>query len=74
MPYQKKTIAPLCKRDHACRGTHTYCRPALPLDGDKFYFVGQADKNSDCPYIKKYGDLHTCDCPVRQEIYQRYRI
>lgn len=30
---------------------------------------------SDCPYLKKFGyDHYVCSCPVRNEIYKRYRI
>ncbi|MBA3004857.1 MAG: hypothetical protein FP813_13580 [Desulfurivibrio sp.] len=73
MSEKKTTMASLCEREHACRGEHSYCRPALPIDGDNFYFVGhQGDE--ECPYKKKYGSLHTCDCPVRVEMYQRYKI
>ena len=72
MDEKKKPLASLCKKEHACRDAHNYCRPAFPLDGDSFYFVGQGEK--DCPYQQKYGSLYTCDCPVRIEIYQRYKI
>jgi len=72
MPETKKTLAPLCERAYACREGITYCRPAFPIDGDLFYFVSQGDK--ECPYKKNYGRLHTCDCPMRLEIYQRYKI
>lgn len=72
MTVKDKTIASQCKRGHACRTSPIYCRPAYPIDGDNFYFVGQGDE--ECPYKKKYGSLHTCDCPLRLEIYQRYKI
>ena len=72
MAEDKKIIAPLCKKDHSCRSGQVYCRPAFPIDGNYFYFVGQGDE--ECPYNKIYGSLHTCDCPVRLEIYQRYKI
>lgn len=72
MTEQGKTLAPLCRRAYACRETHSYCRPAFPIDGKNFYFVGEGDVK--CPYMKKYGTLYTCDCPVRQEIFQRYKI
>lgn len=73
MTDKKDTLAPLCKRAYACREAHTYCRPAFSIDGDNFYFVGQ-EGDEECLYKKKYGSLHTCDCPVRLEIYQRYKI
>mgnify|MGYP001486957991 CR=1 FL=1 len=72
MPEENTTLAPLCPKAYACRETHAYCQPAFPLDGDKFYFVGQGEE--ECPYKEKYGTLHTCSCPVRQEIYRRYKI
>lgn len=72
MTDKKNTLAPLCQRAYACREEHTYCRPAFPIDGNNFYFVGHGDEA--CPYKKQYGSLHTCDCPVRLEIYQRYKI
>lgn len=74
MTGKKNIIAPLCKRDHACRETHTYCRPAFPIDGDIFYFLSHGDEHEDCLYKKEYGSLHTCDCPVRREIYLLYKI
>lgn len=74
MTKKENIIAPLCQRSYACREAHTYCRPAFPIDKDNFYFVGQGNENEDCLYKKKYGSLHTCDCPVRLEIYQRYKI
>jgi hypothetical protein len=63
----------LCRRAYACRKENIYCQPALPIDEDNFYFVGSGD-DDDCLYKKTYGSLYTCDCPVRQEIYRRYRI
>lgn len=72
MTDKKDTLAPLCKKAYACRETHIYCRPAFPLDRDNFYFLGQ-EGDEECPYKKKYGSLHTCECPVRLEIYQRYK-
>jgi len=75
MTETKNTLAPLCQRAYACREAHTYCRPAFPIDGDNFYFTGQdASGDAECAYKKKYGSLYTCDCPVRLEIYQRYKI
>lgn len=75
MSEKKNILAPLCKRAYACREAHTYCRPAFPIDGDNFYFVAQDGQgDAECPYKKEYGRLHTCDCPVRLEIYQRYKI
>lgn len=68
----ENSISPLCLKAYACRDKQVYCRPAYPIDGDNFYFYCQGDE--DCAYQKKYGSLHTCDCPVRQEIYQRYKI
>jgi hypothetical protein len=72
MTEKKKTLAPLCKRAYICRTEETYCRPALALDGNNFYFIDQGNK--DCLYRKDYGRLHTCDCPVRMEIFRRYKI
>ena len=75
MTEKKNSSAPLCKRAYACRESHTYCRPAFPIDGDNFYFVAQGGQGDEaCPYKKQYGSLYTCDCPVRLEIYQRYKI
>jgi len=75
MTDKKNILAPLCKKAYACREEHSYCRPAFPIDGDNFYFIGQSDQSEEeCLYKKKYGSLHTCDCPVRLEIYQRYKI
>ena len=75
MTETKNTLAPLCQRAYACREEHTYCRPAFPIDGDNFYFAGHDDQgDAECPYKKQYGSLYTCDCPVRREIYQRYKI
>lgn len=72
MTEKKETLAPLCQRDYACRETHAFCQSAFPIGGDKFYFIGQGER--ECPYKQSYGTLHTCDCPVRQEIYRRYKI
>ena len=72
MTEEKKILAPLCKKAYACRAKNTYCRPAFPIDSVKFYFVGPGDE--ECPYQKKYGSLYSCECPVRQEIYRRYKI
>ena len=75
MTEKEKTLAPLCNRAYACRSAHTYCQPAFSIDENKFYFSAQVDQgDGDCLYKKKYGFLHTCDCPVRLEIYQKYRI
>lgn len=72
MTKKKNVEAPLCRRAYACRTEQIYCHPAFPIDGDNFYFIGHGEK--ECDYKKTYGSLHTCDCPVRLEIYRHYKI
>lgn len=66
-------LATLCRKGHCCQNQRVYCWPAHPIDGENFYFIGSGESD-DCPYKSSYGSLYTCSCPMRKQIYKRYKI
>jgi hypothetical protein len=68
----KKTVG--CKKEFACLSgdQKNLCEieECLP---DTIYFV-KCLKDETCSYAIPYGPTYFCMCPVRREIYSRYRV
>lgn len=48
------------------------CRIICHMSGN-VYFV-KCEGNKDCPYLEPHKKTELCNCPVRNEIYHRYKI
>ena len=60
-----------CHTDFAClKGTPLHCKVEQFLGAELLVCA----KKDDCPYKLSYGDGYFCTCPVRKDIYKRYRI
>ena len=51
---------------------HTLCKVKECIN-DKIYFLECVD-NKHCNYRISFGQFNTCSCPIRQEIYNKYKI
>lgn len=69
-----KALAPLCKHDFACLkpGHHALCKVQDCING-KVHFIECNDQNY-CVYRTSFGYGHICSCPVRKEIYNKYKL
>ena len=55
---------PMCSKD----------RPMCPVDIPLESMLFVKYKDNDCTYKEEYGAYYLCTCPVRFEIYNRYKI
>jgi len=49
------------------------CCDVVRVLSDLVYYVTRAP-NGPCPYETPIGDFTICKCPIRQEIYNRYKM
>jgi hypothetical protein len=63
-----------CPRDQAClqKDRAELCRVSCSVDG-AWHFVVCAHEGP-CPYKQKLWDRVLCGCPVRREIFRRYKV
>lgn len=63
-----------CEKDFRCLSGYTghLCRILCYMKED-IYFVKCMEK-VDCAYLETHEKTRLCNCPVRKEIYQRYKI
>lgn len=70
-----KRLTTRCKKDFACLQNNGDC--LCPVDrvvGGQVVFV-KCLQRSDCPYQHRYGFADCfCACPVRKEIYNKYKM
>ncbi len=63
-----------CKKKFSClAGTKSDVCQVLSCYDDDIHFILCAD-NQYCSYQKKVSERVYCDCPVRKEIYDKYKI
>jgi hypothetical protein len=67
----------MCPRKNECLGGQggLYCKVSILMrgnDGGEIPLL-ECDKAVDCPYCEAFGKSCICNCPVRKEIYKRYR-
>jgi hypothetical protein len=81
--YVKTTIsaeafekATRCNRDFICRSPDwAPCGPVTEMIGKTILTLEQGEYDrKPCPYRVTYGVRDYCTCPVRVEIYKRYRM
>ena len=63
-----------CRKQQCCLegATESLCR-VIDCVAEKVFFVHGEDGHS-CSYCLSFGDSHYCNCPVRQELYRKYKI
>jgi hypothetical protein len=63
-----------CQKDLSClKGNRNdLCKVQHRVDG-KVHFIKWGNSGS-CPYQLSFGDAFVCLCPVRKELYNRYRV
>ena len=62
-----------CKKKFSClSGETTLCSVELCIE-NKIHFIKCVSKES-CNYRISFGFSYVCNCPVRKEIYNKYKI
>ena len=63
-----------CKKKFSCLGDKNkdLCTIGTSMDG-KVHFIVCLDEIN-CSYQRSYGEEFICDCPIRKEIYNKYKI
>jgi len=68
-----KESAIRCKKKLAClKKTDCLCQ-AQDCVNDSVLFV-ESRYNASCPYQQMFGNEFICNCPVRKELYDKYRV
>ncbi len=72
MIYEVEAKADLCEFNHACLHdpNFKFCKVERCVN-NKVYFVQKENKH--CPYARTFGYSFHCICPVRKEIYDKYK-
>lgn len=62
-----------CDKNHACltEENHPCCKVSSCV-GSKILFLEKLER--DCPYHQEFGFSYICNCPVRIELYNKYKI
>ena len=63
-----------CQKNFDCLSNeeHIYCEVEYCVN-DKVHFI-RCNSEEQCEYKVAFGNSFICTCPVRKEIYNRYRI
>ncbi|MHC4768852.1 MAG: hypothetical protein ACYTEI_09100 [Planctomycetota bacterium] len=63
-----------CPRGFSCldEGSGHLCQVSCCVDGTLHFIICEHD--GPCPYKHPLWDRFVCDCPVRREIYHKYRV
>ncbi|MBU4076988.1 MAG: hypothetical protein KKI06_09830 [Euryarchaeota archaeon] len=63
-----------CKKDHSCLSglTTDLCKVEMCV-GDKIHFIKCLNEHI-CNYRIPFGYSFVCTCPVRKELYNRYKV
>jgi len=63
-----------CRKKFSClSGEYPFCSVELCID-NKVHFIKCASNNESCRYRVPFGYSNVCNCPVRKELYNRYKI
>ena len=62
-----------CDKNHVCLTEEipSICKVSSCV-GCKIHFLKKLER--DCPYHQEFGFSYICKCPVRMEIYDKYKI
>lgn len=61
-----------CDKGFACLGAEPLYCPVIATLGYNLVKL-ECQLNLDCRHKRAYGRLHACNCPVRREIFTKYR-
>ena len=61
-----------CKKRFSCLKKRDCCK-VVDCINDSVLFVDSTYEAS-CPYQQLFGNEFICNCPVRKELYDKYRI
>lgn len=63
-----------CVHDKCCLSgsCHTNCNITRSVNDSVFFVDGP--ESLYCPYQMSFGNSFICTCPVRQEIYKKYKV
>ena len=63
-----------CSHGQSClqEGTESLCKVSSCVDG-AVHFIACAH-DGPCPYKQPVWDRFRCNCPVRREIYNKYKV
>ena len=69
-----RKAAACCKKGFSClqKGKGDFCAVEDCVN-DSVLFV-KSQYNASCPYQQSFGNEFICNCPVRKELYDKYRI
>lgn len=68
----KKTTC--CRKNNSClKGELKHCCKIISCINNEVHFVEPADEKY-CEYQKMFGYSCYCNCPVRKEIYRKYKL
>ena len=68
-----RNAAKRCKNKFACLKDKNTCCEVDDCINDSILFV-KSTYNASCPYQQLFGNEFICNCPVRKELYDKYRI
>ncbi|VVB84584.1 Uncharacterised protein [uncultured archaeon] len=63
-----------CKKNHSCLSgdSDNLCKVEMCV-GDKIHFIKCLNENL-CSYRIPFGYSFVCTCPVRKELYNRFKV
>lgn len=61
-----------CRKKFSCLSGETPCGVELCID-NKIHFI-KCVSNKSCNYRVSFGYSDVCTCPIRKELYNRYKI
>ncbi len=61
-----------CRKGKICLESEADCRVVDSI-ADKVFFV-EGEGGRSCCYCLSFGHSIYCNCPVRQELYRKYRV
>ncbi len=61
-----------CERNYSCLSGHKECLCKIEKARGNVLFIHP--ENTNCKYRSSFAYFKICLCPIRNEIYERYRI
>jgi hypothetical protein len=69
---QVKDLATHCRKAQCCMRGEAVCR-VVDCVAEKVFFV-EGEVRRHCSYRLGFGKSYCCNCPVRQELFRKYKI
>lgn len=61
-----------CRKEKCCLEGEGLCEVVESVAEKVFFVEGEGGRT--CSYCLSFGNAHYCNCPVRQELYRKYKI